>query len=559
MNKLLSRLITATVVMVMFIPLNLQAQDTLLVPHTVAGSPVGALNATIVGDTTSTGAQAHSVYQLENDKIYLMNAILITDYDLNLVGEAPDPSDAASKPPVIQAAVLEDNSRQGSFIHANSGNVTLRGVMFNGNTPDGLQRVNHVVKLLTDGQRLTVDGCHIEGMRSHSFYPGGTLMKVYMTNSVIRGVNSSDIFSGCFFRGGGQYDTLVVKNTTYINSSSYAWVNAKPSNYALWDHNTFANIMGDFFFAPGMANTTITNNIFYNIQIMGQTSKEQAGGWFPFRDQPHSVIDLDTLKSADWPDYIGANRNIHVNNNVYFNDSVVEAWWDEVITVTVPDVSSNDSTYLDTLMGGPWMNDRTVALFASNSSMSESNNQSLDPMFTSLPVAYRDSIIAHCLDYRVDRSTSSDVFWQYEADANWSVVQYPMDEDMSYTNAAAMTASTNGGPVGDLRWMDGTLSSKEDNKVLPKDFTLHQNYPNPFNPTTDISFTLNKESEVTLTIFNMLGQQVKELTSGLKPAGNYTLQWNGSDNMGARVSSGIYLYTLNDGSRSHTKKMVLMK
>jgi hypothetical protein len=133
-----------------------------------------------------------------------------------------------------------------------------------------------------------------------------------------------------------------------------------------------------------------------------------------------------------------------------------------------------------------------------------------------------------------------------------------MAEDMSYTNASALTASTTGGPVGDPRWQ-GNLSSKEDNKVLPKDFTLHQNYPNPFNPTTDISFTLNKESEVTLTIFNMLGQQVKELTSGLKPAGNYTLQWNGSDNMGARVSSGIYLYTLNDGSRSHTKKMVLMK
>jgi hypothetical protein len=210
-------------------------------------------------------------------------------------------------------------------------------------------------------------------------------------------------------------------------------------------------------------------------------------------------------------------------------------------------------------MGGPWMNDRTVALFASNSSMSESNNQSLDPMFTSLPVAFRDSIIAHCLDYREDRATTGDVFWQYEADANFAVVQYPIAEDMSYTNASAMTASTDGGPVGDLRWMDGNLSSKEDNKVLPKDFTLHQNYPNPFNPTTDISFTLNKESEVTLTIFNMLGQQVKELTSGLKPAGNYTLQWNGSDNMGARVSSGIYLYTLNDGSRSHTKKMVLMK
>ncbi|SVE57783.1 uncharacterized protein METZ01_LOCUS510637, partial [marine metagenome] len=94
---------------------------------------------------------------------------------------------------------------------------------------------------------------------------------------------------------------------------------------------------------------------------------------------------------------------------------------------------------------------------------------------------------------------------------------------------------------------------------LPEHFALHQNYPNPFNPTTEISFSLNQESDVTLTIFNMLGQQVKELTSGLKSAGNYTLQWNGNDDLGRRVSSGIYLYTLNDGSRSLTKKMVLMK
>jgi flagellar hook assembly protein FlgD len=107
-----------------------------------------------------------------------------------------------------------------------------------------------------------------------------------------------------------------------------------------------------------------------------------------------------------------------------------------------------------------------------------------------------------------------------------------------------------------LDWGDYTAV---ENEPLPERFTLDQNFPNPFNPTTEITFTLNQESDITLTIFNMLGQEVKELTSGFKPVGKYTVQWNGKDNLGRSVSTGVYLYSLNNGTQVLTKKMVLMK
>jgi flagellar hook assembly protein FlgD len=98
-----------------------------------------------------------------------------------------------------------------------------------------------------------------------------------------------------------------------------------------------------------------------------------------------------------------------------------------------------------------------------------------------------------------------------------------------------------------------------DNASLPKSFELKQNYPNPFNPSTDIVFSLEQTSDISLTIFNVLGQKVKVLANESKQAGTHSLSWDGRDEMGALVSTGLYFYTLTDGSKSITKKMALMK
>ncbi|UCD64129.1 MAG: T9SS type A sorting domain-containing protein [Candidatus Zixiibacteriota bacterium] len=95
---------------------------------------------------------------------------------------------------------------------------------------------------------------------------------------------------------------------------------------------------------------------------------------------------------------------------------------------------------------------------------------------------------------------------------------------------------------------------------LPGEFTLRQNYPNPFNPGTVICFELPAAANVTLEIFNILGQRVNTLVDRERlPAGAHRIDWRGTDSRGERVASGIYLYRLTAGDRAVTKKMVLLK
>lgn len=94
---------------------------------------------------------------------------------------------------------------------------------------------------------------------------------------------------------------------------------------------------------------------------------------------------------------------------------------------------------------------------------------------------------------------------------------------------------------------------------LPAAVTLSQNYPNPFNPGTTIEYTVPTRSSVQLDLFNILGQNVRTLVDESKPAGEYKAFWNGRDNRGQPVSTGVYLYRLRVGNAVLTKKMLLLK
>jgi len=99
----------------------------------------------------------------------------------------------------------------------------------------------------------------------------------------------------------------------------------------------------------------------------------------------------------------------------------------------------------------------------------------------------------------------------------------------------------------------------ENLKKLPDQFQLKQNYPNPFNPTTTIEYYLSRKSDVTLSIYNQLGQIVKKVSFGKMTAGSYFYQWDGKDEYERKVSSGVYFYRLEVNERHLTKKMVLLK
>jgi hypothetical protein len=94
----------------------------------------------------------------------------------------------------------------------------------------------------------------------------------------------------------------------------------------------------------------------------------------------------------------------------------------------------------------------------------------------------------------------------------------------------------------------------------PSEFALLQNYPNPFNPSTTIAFSVSQSGSVLLDIYDLTGRHVRTLLSGGVAAGHHDVQWDGRDERGSSVGSGVYFYRLRAGANSVTsRKMLLMK
>ena len=103
----------------------------------------------------------------------------------------------------------------------------------------------------------------------------------------------------------------------------------------------------------------------------------------------------------------------------------------------------------------------------------------------------------------------------------------------------------------------GTLGIGDDPQIST--FELYQNYPNPFNPATMIRFSLAHRVKVKLEIFNLLGQRVKTLVDAALAPGQHRLIWDGRNDAGLRVSSGVYFYRLKAGDYVKSRKMVLIR
>ncbi|MCF8242029.1 MAG: T9SS type A sorting domain-containing protein [Melioribacteraceae bacterium] len=127
----------------------------------------------------------------------------------------------------------------------------------------------------------------------------------------------------------------------------------------------------------------------------------------------------------------------------------------------------------------------------------------------------------------------------------WRVKSKTGDEISYYSN----TANFNIGSVTEVKEED----------VIPVEYKLAQNYPNPFNPSTQISYSVPEASFVMLKIYDILGNEVKTLVNNEVDAGNYNAVWSGTNNVGERVTSGIYFYRITAGDFVATKKMILLK
>ncbi len=533
--------------------------DTLYVPAETAEGEfyINSLVKYVAGDTSAAGEQLHDVYKLERGKFYVLDSPLNLRNPVEIYADPPEPGDPAKVPPKILSNVTVDGvTATGNLIQLWADftikNVWLAGMNL-GHTDRGWG-VGQAIAVQDSFVTVNIDGLWLD-------YNGWSMIATEAphTSWFINGLharnqqNPGDQWTtfAFWFENAAVVDTFVVTNSTWFQANSFFLFPPPVVQYLKIDHCTFVNTLKwPFHRTQWQREAYITNNIFYNAGALSMTEAEQEG-----QDSDNiefGIINIDTLvANADPAIEPGRwtipeeDRIFHVKNNLYYFSDGVQDYWDDF-----PDVKP-----------ALWMNSRTEAMFANNDTwpnLVAENNWNQDPLFNDFPA------LADANDwlYAVLTSIREGSIFEWDWDVNKGedfyrlIHEHPLPENFrSYTGLLG----TDGLPLGDLRYYPDVTSVK-DERSFPVAFRLEQNYPNPFNPSTTINFALPQQAQVTLEVYNMLGQRVATLVSGEElTAGHHNVVWNGRNQMGYPVASGVYIYRIQAGDFTDAKRMMFLK
>jgi hypothetical protein len=380
----------------------------------------------------------------------------------------------------------------------------------------------------------------------------------------------------------GNVDTVFAENCTFVNTQGSLF-KTRPTYKTgrnLFNHNDFVDCSGYVLMnsAADIPNFSVTNNIFVNTTLQpfcSVLSGTDVGEVDP-DGLPMGIVNIkgDSTFTANGASFY-ADKNL-----VYWDPSL-----SSIVTTENTGKVDGNTAWVSQMIEA---NSRTLALIANKTTYPKVNVlgwiENTKPTFKNTDVLFTTQLttLATFSTKTVDTSfTGSLKSWRQASNPEASFYTYadwPVPINLSYTDASLLTAGLGGFPVGDLNWfptqyaswkaqestelahLQSVLSTGKLTGVattqqgLPQGFKLQQNYPNPFNPSTTISYSIAKAGNVTLKVYNMLGQEVASLVNGYQAANSYNVNFNASG-----LSSGIYLYELRSGSNVITKSMVLMK
>lgn len=165
-------------------------------------------------------------------------------------------------------------------------------------------------------------------------------------------------------------------------------------------------------------------------------------------------------------------------------------------------------------------------------------------------------------NHRIQRFANDGTFRSIRKGTNWPDGKFYHPTAVTVldsTRVAVADSVLGGGPRIQVFYWGDTVPTNVPTEPRQFHNALVQNFPNPFNPTTTIAFSLARRSHVVLAIYDVRGALVRTLINEPRATGNYRVEWDGRNNAGASVSSGVYFYRLNAGGFRSTKKMVLLK
>lgn len=522
------------------------------------------------------------VYTVEAGQYYAFDGRIDVTWDITIIGPDNGWVMNADSLPVLVNTPAADGAARDFFEIKPGGSITLKNVLFSGSNSNGEVSGNFVAN--TGGSKMIADNCVFTDWTNFALRNQFKGDSIKITNCVfINGVRLSNSPWGGFpLRMDVACSNVLLENNSVVNSgrltgNSGPWHNANIHEM----HNTYLNqtVNGH----EQRANEMITaNNIFYNYHIRGRKNENAAS--------PSNTYDASFTTwnyFADSKDSL-EKISLYLGQNLFYREQAILDWFTN---------TGGDSIVPSLLWEHP---DVDSFIVEDDNYTIGTNYHETDPTFTMHP-GNTDSITKFLTyhwfgtgdwpDWRITPPVS------FDGTTGLPALSWPPAFDLSYSNAFLQKAGTDGLPLGDLNWfpsekvtflanrasyiaairdsmvnaqavydpttMDNTpmiigwATAIEDG--LPSQIYSLSNYPNPFDQSTTIQFGLLQPAKVTLTVFNLYGQKVFEVTENGLSAGSHELHFDASN-----LSSGIYTYKINaKGTNGHnyvaSKKMILTK
>jgi len=534
------------------------------------GTPGSFIIAQIKADTAANhGVLPDRVYELQSGGIYLNTEQfnVAKGITIRLVCNGP------KKPIIYQFPTGTGSNPQnppGNLFVLQGGNLEMKNIAVSGyfeassDYLDNLQ--GGIINTTQEGSSIVIDDCIFNNINGQHIRTGSATKKVKVTNTIFANMG----FLGRSNLGAGKgidlreasCDSLILVNNTFVNYQDRVVRHYNFSNplagtggiqYCLIEHNSFVNGMG-FHGLLSLGNVgkevIIKNNLFYDAFALGEDS-------------------TDATRAAEWANtgetYANGNNRI---TWIFSAPNDTTKWTVKNNYYVISPEGQSFLTKYGFGEGSPLSNHIKSRLGAAAATAFKKINLKLKEI---------PRLMVNMMEWyespeggNKTKNTPSDKWNKNLHDMDRRTYKYFEDTlDCSYdTKVEAYYSAERGFPVGDLnwfpelkvRWEAGETVGVEQDVIWAHDYILEQNYPNPFNPTTTLTYILPKTSNVTLTIYNSLGQEVAKLVNNqIQNAGKYTVTWNGKNFSGQTLSSGIYFYQLKTDEITLTRKMTLIK
>lgn len=520
------------IICVLFSTLTLSAQRYVK----IAGDPVGIVDIfpVITGDTTAAGERTDSntIYQLENDGIYVTSDRLVNKPGWKLHIEAENLEDTENKPTLTTIA-----NASGGYpnLARPEGDLTIINLFLipgerGGNNLHGWGNL----RIMGDDARIIVTDCIIDKDRGGFLQLRGQNLKVYITNCVFRNGGNRRVIQGNgrgFDARDTAMDTLIMRQTVVHNIQDRFFRSqggTVPHNYVEIDNCTSFNTAGrhGFIQLGRVLTAKITDNLFVNPLMMGTSPRYTDEQNQPDSAQ-HKVITVDTLFE---------NTNIEIsNNNIFWTQDVTDYW------------ASNDS-----VSAPPVLSDLLL----------QHLGDAADQAFFSEEVtldSVPDSILPYVVDLYADPSNENMYDFIAEAPGYAALLDAPYENIFDFTqfspcygsDTQSATGSSTGGPVGATFLCNNLATS-----ILTPDVnnTLALSvFPNPVTQRTNFQFELKKAGLVHLDVRDLSGRVIATPISERLTEGQHVQSWQ----IPSEMAKGLYLVTLATEEGIMTQKLMV--